>query len=161
MVEKQKIHLAVFMATSGHSGVDRIMNNLLPSIAARGIDIDLLHVRNHGPIIETPHPNLRIVELGTAHSYTSFIPLIRYLRQQKPDVLLSDKDRVNRVALMAVRISGIPVRTYVRMGTTVSENLANRKWFDSSMQRMSMRHLYPMADGVLTPSEGAAEDLSK
>jgi glycosyltransferase involved in cell wall biosynthesis len=151
--------IAFFLATSGHSGVDRVMKNLITEIAGRGIHIDLLRISRHGPHFKSVPENVRLVELGTSHVNTSFLPLVRYLRHVRPSALLSDKDRVNRVALWARRIAGVDTRVAVRMGTTVSENLAKRGWLDRKLQYFSIRRFYPWADAVLVPSQGAAEDL--
>ena len=153
-------HLAVFLATSGHSGVDRVMGNLLPAIAERNIRVDLLHVKNHGPYIEADG-NLRVIELGTAHAYSSALPLIKYLRKVRPDTLLSDKDRVNRVAIVASLLSGVPTRIVVRTGTTVSEDLRMRKPLDRLINGLSMRHLYKKTHKVILPSSDAVEDFLK
>lgn len=151
--------LAIFLATSGHSGVDRIMKNLIRESARRGINVDLLHVRGHGPHFDEPVENLRIVDLGVSHVNGSLVPLIRYLRRERPIGLLSDKDRVNRVALLARRVARVPVRSVVRVGTTVSVNLSQRDWLQRRIQSLSIGHLYRWADRVVVPSRGAAEDL--
>ncbi len=151
--------IAVFLATSGHSGVDRIMKNLIRETASRGINVDLLHVRGHGPHFDEPVENLRIVDLGVSHVNGSLVPLVRYLRRERPVGLLSDKDRVNRVALLAKRMARVPVRSVVRIGTTVSVNLSKRSWLQRRMQYLSIGHLYRWADRVVVPSHGAAADL--
>jgi glycosyltransferase involved in cell wall biosynthesis len=150
--------LSVFLATSGHSGVDRVMGNLLPAIAERGIRVDLLQVRNHGPYLESGG-NLKVVELGSAHSYSSLLPLARYLRTVRPDALLSDKDRVNRVALAASALSGASTRIVVRTGITVSEDLKLRKPLDRLVNRLSMTHFYKRAHRVILPSSAAVRDF--
>lgn len=151
--------LAVFLATSGHSGVDRIMGNLLPALVDQGLSVDLLTLEGHGPHLPDPPPGLRIVPLGRAHVSTSLPALVGYLRRHQPTVLLTDKDRVNRTAILARALAGVDTRVYVRVGTTVSVNLADRKPLERWRQRLSIRHLYPRADGVLVPSHGCAEDL--
>jgi glycosyltransferase involved in cell wall biosynthesis len=151
--------IAIFLATSGHSGVDRVMSNLITEIAGRGIAVDLLRIRNHGPHFAKVPANVRLVDLGTSHVNSSFPALVRYLRRERPQALLSDKDRLNRLAIVARGLAGVPTRLAVRMGTTVSENLAKRSWFDRNMQYFSIRCLYPRADVVLVPSRGAAEDI--
>jgi glycosyltransferase involved in cell wall biosynthesis len=151
--------IAVFLATSGHSGVDRIMKNLIRETTSRGIIVDLLHVRGHGPHFDEPVEGLRIVDLGVSHVTSSLPPLIRYLRGERPVALLSDKDRVNRVALLAKRMAGVPVRSVVRIGTTVSVNLSQRGWVQRRIQYFSIGHLYRWADRVVVPSHGAAADL--
>jgi glycosyltransferase involved in cell wall biosynthesis len=153
--------LAVFLATSGHSGVDRIMGNLLPAIAREGIRVDLLKLEGHGPNLQDVPEGLRIVPLHRAHVGTSLPALVRYLRRERPDVLLSDKDRVNRTAIMARWLARVNTRLYVRIGTTVSANLANRRALERWKQIQSIRYLYPRADGILVPSRGAAEDLRR
>jgi glycosyltransferase involved in cell wall biosynthesis len=152
--------LAVFLATSGHSGVDRVMKNLLPAIADAGVNVDLLHVNNHGPYMESSG-NLRVIELGSSHAYSSLPALVRYLRREMPDVLLSDKDRVNRVAILAKTLSGVSTRVVVRMGTTVSLGLAARRPMDRFLTRVSMKYLYRRSQKIILPSKAAVDDFIK
>lgn len=151
--------LAIFAATSGHSGVDRIIANLLPELDRRGIRVDLLHVRNHGPDPGRVPAGTRVVELGTRHLSTSLPALVRYLRSARPTVLLSDKDRANRTALRARALADVPTRCAVRLGTTVSVNLAAKARLEAWIQRRSMKR-YGQADTIIVPSEGAADDLA-
>ncbi len=153
--------IAFFLATSGHSGVDRIARHLLPSIARRGYQVDLLVVENHGPYIESNEPNLRVIRFPTAHVYTALPYLVRYLRRYRPTVLLSDKDRVNRTSLWAKVISGVETRLVFRQGTTLSVDLASRGLLDRFVQTLSLRYLYRFAEVILVPSQGAARDLAR
>jgi glycosyltransferase involved in cell wall biosynthesis len=152
--------LAVFLATSGHSGVDRIMRNLVPAFAERGLRIDLLGIRNHGPYWDALPENVRPVDLGAAHVGTALPALVRYLRNDRPAVLLSDKDRVNRTGLLARALAGTGTRVAVRIGTTVSKNLERRGWWARTSQYASIRLFYRHADRILAPSRGAADDLA-
>lgn len=152
--------LAVFLATSGHSGVDRIMSILLPSIASRGIKVDLLRVRGKGPHLEPDKDNLNVVELGASHSFTSLPALVNYLKKTQPDALLSDKDRVNQVALIARCFARVKTRVVVRFGQTVTRMLETRDILDRSVHHISMRYLYRFADAIISPSEGAAQDMA-
>lgn len=137
------------------------MKNLLPAIADRGIHIDLLHVKNHGPYLKQEHENIRLVNLGSAHVNTSLFALLSYLKAEKPEVMLSDKDKLNRMAVIARKLAGYPERVVLRMGTTVSINLMNRSWFQRWSQYTSIRYLYKHANGIIMPSRGAAEDLAE
>lgn len=153
--------LAIFVATSGHSGVDRIVGNLVRQFDAWGVPVDLLKVRNHGPNLDNDAlRNVRPVDLGTAHVTSSLPALVRYLRRERPVAMLTDKDRVNRTAILARKLAGVSTRLAVRVGTTVSVNLASRGAFERWQQRTSIRWLYPLADRVLVPSMGVADDLA-
>ncbi len=151
--------IACLFSTSGHSGVDRIARHLLPGIARRGYRIHQLKVRRHGPELDATHPNLRVIDLGHRNTYACLPAVVRYLRRERPVALLSDKDRVNRTALLARTLAGGDVRLLLRLGTTVSVNLASRGAMERLVQRTSMRHLYRHADAVLVPSQGVADDL--
>ncbi len=153
--------LAIFLATSGHSGVDRVMKNLIPEIASRGIKVDLLHVEKHGPYLDSIPDNVEIIKLGSAHTYTSLLPLIRYLKKVRPNALLSDKDKVNRIALIAKKLANVNTRVGVRNGTTVSIDMQKRDKLGQRMHYWSMHSLYRGAHAILTPSQGAADDLAQ
>ena len=152
--------LAVFAATSGHSGVDRNLRNLVPAFAARGVAVDVLHIKNHGPNLTDLPDNARVVELGVAHVHTSLFALSRYLRAARPDALLADKDKVNRTALLARRLARVPTRIAVRLGIHVSTNLAQRSLWQRWVQTQSIRRYYPKADVIVVPSDGVADDLA-
>ena len=152
--------IAFFLATSGHSGVDRAMQHLLPELARRGFTIDLLHVKNHGPHLHQPPHGINIVDLGTRHTYSSLPAVVSYLRRTRPDVMLADKDRVNRTALAARWLARVQTRLVLSSGTTISIDLANRGGFERWLQRNSMGRLYPYADTVIVTSQGVADDMS-
>jgi len=156
----QPPRIAIFLATSGHSGVDRIMRHLIPEIARRGYRVDLLQVRGHGPYLDALPQNVTRIDLAHRHTYSCLPALVRYLRRQRPLLLLSDKDRVNRTALLARWLSGTGTPLIFRLGTTVSINLASRSRFDRWLQRTSMGRLYRFSQRVLVPSRGVADDLS-
>lgn len=157
----QPPRISFFLATSGHSGVDRIMRYLIPEIAKRGYRVDLLQVRGHGPYLDALPANVTRVDLGHHHTYSCLPALVRYLRRHRPARLMSDKDRVNRTALLARWLSATRTPLFFRLGTTVSVNLASRGRFERWLQRTSMGKLYHFAERVLVPSRGVADDLSR
>ncbi len=154
------VDVAVFAATSGHSGVDRVLRNLVPAMCREGARVDVLSVEGHGPRFDGVPEGARVVPLGARHVATALPALARYLRRERPAALLADKDRVNRAALAARWLARTPTRVALRLGTTVSVNLASRGLWERILQTASMRWLYPGADAVLVPSAGAADDLA-
>ncbi len=136
------------------------MKNLIPAIARRGYQVDLLHVRNHGPYLENPPAGVNIIDLGSSHVYPSLPAVVRYLRRERPVVMLSDKDRVNRTALLARALARVPTRVVVSSGTTISIYLAGVGPFERWLQRTSMGRLYPYADRIIVTSTGVADDMS-
>ena len=158
------IDLAIFLATSGHSGVDRLALNLVPALARRGYRVDVLQVRGHGPHFATVPTGVRIVDLGTAHTYTSLPALTRYLRHEQPRSLYCDKDRLNHTAILARALAqGLRAPgTYLAVGTgtTLSLDCAERGWLHALKTRFSTGQLYPLADNVIVTSKGVADDMA-
>jgi len=91
---------------------------------------------------------------------TSLFALVRYLRRERPQALLADKDKVNRLALWARRLARVSTRIAVRLGINVSQNLATRGAIDRWLQRFSIRTFYRWADAIIVPSAGVADDLA-
>jgi glycosyltransferase involved in cell wall biosynthesis len=160
--EREAGRIAIFMSTSGHSGVDRAMKNLIPALARRGYAVDLLNVRKHGPSLPEIPPRVRVIDTGASTTYLALPALVRYLRRERPAVLLSDKDRVNRSALLARSLAGAnQTRLILSSGTTISIDLQHRGFFERWLQRNSMGRLYPHADRVIVTSRGVADDMAR
>jgi glycosyltransferase involved in cell wall biosynthesis len=153
--------IACFFATSGHSGVDRLVGHLVPGFVAAGHKVDLLQIRNHGPYLQDLPEGVDRIDLGSSHVGTALLPLVSYLRRARPAVLLCDKYRVNRVVLLARWLARAHTRIVVRVGTTVSVDLASRPRVQRWVETLWMRLLYPHADAVITPSRGASLDLAR
>jgi glycosyltransferase involved in cell wall biosynthesis len=156
--------IACFFSTSGHSGVDRAAQHLIPALARRGYQVDLLKVRRHGPHLPEIPPGVRVIDLGSRHTYACLPAIAGYLRRERPAVLLSDKDRVNRTALFARTLARLgtplPTRLVFSSGTTISIDLATRGPLERWVQRNSMGRLYPFADQVIVTSAGVADDMA-
>ncbi|WP_295427489.1 glycosyltransferase [uncultured Thiodictyon sp.] len=152
--------IACFFSTSGHSGVDRAAGHLIPALARRGYAVDLLKVRRHGPNLPEVPSGVRVIDLGSRHTYACLPAVASYLRRERPAVLLSDKDRVNRTALFARTLARVQTRLVFSSGTTISIDLATRGAVERWVQRNSMGRLYPFADQVIVTSSGVADDMA-
>ncbi|MDZ4185336.1 MAG: glycosyltransferase [Desulfuromonadales bacterium] len=157
---ENKPRIALFLATSGHSGVDKIARNLVPALARRGYQVDILKIQEHGPHLEELPPGVRIIDLGTSHVYSAIPAIVRYLKRERPAVLLADKYRVIHTAYFAKILSGVPVRLIFSMGATISIDLAGRSAFERWYQRQFIKHFYPRADKVIVTSKGVADDMA-
>jgi glycosyltransferase involved in cell wall biosynthesis len=160
MSRKSESLVAIFVATSGHSGIDRLVQNLVPALARRGYSVDVLKIKGHGPHLDEWPAGVRLIDLDARHVYSSLAAVARYLKQYHPAVMLTDKDRVNRTAILARAWAGVSTRLVVSTGTTISIDLANRSRFERWLQKYSMRYLYPRADNIIANSKGVADDMA-
>lgn len=81
-----------------------------------------------------------------------------YLREQRPQLLISTLARVNVLAAWAVYLAGAPTRLVLREANQFSRNLNRANPFDRSLPSLA-RQWYPRADRVVAVSPGVREDL--
>ena len=152
--------IALLFATSGHSGVDRVVANLLPEFGQVDREFHLLVIRGHGPAIPADLPdNIRVIRLPVGTKKLVLPPLLWYLFRHRPEALLTANHQLNRAALLARRLSGAPTRIIIRMGmsvTAMGEDMSPRA---RDALFASMRRWYPAADAAITPSQGVGDDL--
>jgi glycosyltransferase involved in cell wall biosynthesis len=158
---KDRPKIAIFVSFSGKGGVERMIINLCEGLCSLGCEIDLVLVKAQSEHLNSLHTKANIVKLGSSHTMSSLLPLVRYLRCERPAALLAAKDRANQVGILARRIAGVSTRVVVRMGTTVSAALAGKSPMKEYFWYLRMRLLYPFADAVVAVSRGVAADLRK
>src|SRR3990172_3555980 len=118
--------ITIFMSFSGDGGVERMMINLMKGFVARNYAIDLVLAKTKGAFIGMIPAEVNIIRLRTSHTYTSLFALVRYLKNTRPPVLLVAKHRAGLVAVCARRLTGIPQRLVLRLGTTLSAALEGK-----------------------------------
>ena len=103
-------HVALFLSFSGHGGVERMVANLAGGLARRGLRVDLVLARTAGGHAGAWPEGVRVVTLGTRHTHSALPALVAYLRRERPVAVLAAKDRAIRVAVVARRLAGVPLR---------------------------------------------------
>lgn len=157
--------LSIFVSFSGDGGVERVIANLCRAFLDRGFAVDLLLVKARGAHLETVPPGVNVIRLGSTHTLLCLLPLIRYLRRERPPALLAAKNRGNSVAvlarLLARRFAGVDTRIVIRMDTHLSKALEKSSRLRKLSYYLPMRWLYPQADEIVAVSQGVADDTAQ
>ncbi|MGV7227613.1 MAG: glycosyltransferase [Nitrospirales bacterium] len=91
----------------------------------------------------------------------NFLPdLVRYLQCEKPDALFSAKTPCNLVALWAKRLAGVSTRLVVSERSSLSPIVQNKKEWRWRFVPPIMGRVYPLADGIVSVSNGVGDDVS-
>lgn len=151
--------VALLFATSGHSGVDRVVRNLVAEFAHLPLQFHLLSIRGHGPYLSDLPGNVRPVRLRAAHRNTVLPALIAYLIRHRPRALFTASHRLNRAALLARAMAQRDMPVAIRMGMSLKGMFAEMRPRKARKLARSMRRWYPRADAVIAPSTGVGEDL--
>jgi len=152
--------IAVFVSFSGDGGVERMVVNLMEGLLGLGCRVDLLPIKTRSIYFGSVPADVRIIQLGSSHSLTSLMALVRYLRLERPTALLAAKNRANQVAIIARSIAGVSTPVMVCMHTTLSRALADKTFIQRWSWYILMRLLYPRANAIVGVSEGVASDMA-
>lgn len=153
--------LAIFLPSLIGGGAERSMLNLAHGLGERGCAVDLVLARAEGPYLADVRESVRLVDLRASRVLTSLPALVRYLRREQPEALLSALDYANVVALWARRLAGIPRRVAVNEQNTISRSARNSASRRQRMVPHLVKRFYPWADYVIGNSQGVADDLSQ
>lgn len=154
-------HIAIYLPSLRGGGAERVMVTLANGFAERGYKVDLVLVKAEGSYLEDVSENVRIVDLRSSRVLTSVPGLVRYLRRERPEALLSAPSHANISAIVARCLSRVRMRLVVSEHSHLSSSRANATTMRERAKVHFMRWLYPKADGIVAVSNGVALDLAK
>jgi len=156
---KQKI--ALFLPSLRGGGAERMMTNLARGLSEQGLKVDLVLAKAEGPYLSQVPPEVRVVDLHSDRVLRSLPELVRYIRRERPEAILSALDHANVVTIWARKLSRVRCRVVVSVCSTLSRAIAH----DADLRGRLIPNLigifYPWADEVVTVSSGVADDLAK
>lgn len=136
------------------------MLTLAQGFVQRGIMVDLVLSQAVGAYAGEVPPAVRMFDLRSGRVITSLPRLVRYLRAERPTVLLSTMNHANIAALIGRRLARTSTRLVVREANTTSVS-ANSGSIRNRFMPALVRVCYPWADEIVAVSEGVADDLQK
>lgn len=151
--------IAIYIPSMGGGGAERIMQILANEFFEKGCDVDLLLCDNSGPYIQLIKSGVNIVDLKAKRVLLSILPLTRYLKTQKPDIVLSALTHANAVALIALKLSGVKSRVIISERNSFRIYLTNSEKIFSFFLRLIMRIVYPWSYAITAVSEGVSDEL--
>jgi glycosyltransferase involved in cell wall biosynthesis len=156
----RRLHVALYIGALSLGGAAKDTATFAREFSEMGHSVDLLLSVKKGAFLTTVPEQVRVFELGGSRAIRDLLPLISYLRREKPHVLISTLGQHNMVALLARRLARADTRVVVREAVMVSL-LTHQVRRGKSIRRWIARKTYPWADSIIAISQGAADDLSR
>jgi glycosyltransferase involved in cell wall biosynthesis len=151
--------IAIFLMDLGGGGAERVMVNLARGFLDRGMEIDLVLVKAEGPYLSQLPPNINVVALNCDRLLTSLPALMKYLRKERPSVLMSALEDTNLVALWARKLSNVSTQVVVTVHNNLSREAKNSTKLKRRLTPQLVKIFYPWADKIVAVSKGVANDL--
>ncbi|MBV9748034.1 MAG: hypothetical protein JO157_04390, partial [Acetobacteraceae bacterium] len=92
------ISIAIYMHDLAGGGVERMKMDLIRNFQRQGAAVTLLLHSGAGDLGRLLPDGLRVVAFGTRRTIADVMPLARFLRRERPDILLSSLDHNNVIA---------------------------------------------------------------
>lgn len=148
--------IAVYLTSMVLGGAQRIAHNLCLGLIEKGYTVDLVLVDAHGELLDDLPDAVSVVDLGASRVAMSALPLTRYLRDERPDVLYSMMTECNVIATVSHKLAKTNTRLVVSEHNTPTASSST--WKDRFVLRLAT-YVYPFTDDIVTVSEGVRSDL--
>lgn len=158
MIVRHK-RLAIYLPSLQGGGAERAMLKVAQGVSARGYSVDLVLAQAQGPYLPEVPQSARLVDLKASRALSSLPSLVRYLKDDQPDTLLSVMYG-NLIALWARTLAGVQTRTVLCVQNTLSFQTRYAKDIRVRLEPQLIKRFYRRADGIIAVSAGVADDLS-
>lgn len=164
MVSKKQVstvRIALLISNLAGGGAERVVVNLANAFHRLGYAVEMVLLQAEGALLKELDPGIRVVDLKVNRVRGALWPLVKYLRHARLDAFLANIWPLTLMALWARTLARVPTRVIVAEHTTwsVSELLVRPTvgW----QVRKSMQIFFPQAHGIVSVSQGAADDLAR
>lgn len=160
-VGKQELHIAMFIPSLDGGGAERVFVQLANGFSLKARKVDLLVARSDGHYRQFVSGTVNLIDFGKPSTLNTLFSLIKYIRDNKPDIVLCTLTNANVVMLLAAFFSRCAPAVVIREAIEMSEHLSRVQGFKFKALSALSRFLYPKADAVVALSKGVSNDLEK
>jgi glycosyltransferase involved in cell wall biosynthesis len=153
--------VVLFLPSLDGGGAERVFVELANAFSSLGVPVDLALARASGPYLSELAPTVRVVDFGCPGVLRSLPRLVRHLRTERPEAMLSALEHANFAAVLARQFARGETRCIVSTRSVLSmlkhETGTLSAWRVIGASRLA----YPFADAVIANSAGVAADLAR
>jgi len=168
------VHIALCIPDLEGGGAQRSMLDLARGFASLGHRVDVLAIRPRGELRDALPPAVRLVSLEgfltrlpvvsgskRRRALAAVLPLVRFLRRERPDALVATSHSTNVAAAIAARLARAPTRVVLRFDSQLSRSPRLAGTRTQRRRERRARRYFPWADGWIAISAGVADDAAR
>ncbi len=137
------------------------MLSLAKGFHEHGLEVHIVVGHLGGPLLTEVHPEVRLFSLDSRRISTGLIRLAKYLREERPTVMISGPEHVTITALAARSLTRSATRVIATIHSSVAQRTANTSGIRVKMLPVLARLLFHGCEAIVAVSTGAAEDFAK
>lgn len=147
-----KTHIAFFIPSMRGGGAERMFVNMANEFSKKNFRVDLVIAQKEGPYLKYISNGINIIDLQSPRIMKSLFPLIRFIKDEKPDILLSTIRHVNMISILAGMLSNTNVKLIVRQAI-------HTKRYPNKIKSLIERYLLNKANIIIAISKGVKDSL--
>jgi len=153
------LSVMVYLRALELGGMQLSLLRLVIGLSSLGFRVRLVVQRNGGILASQVPPGIEVISLNADRTMSSFVPLVRLLRSERPDVVVSGLVHGNLAILAAARLAP-GVRTIItEHAPPRSLIVLNGSWRYRLLPTL-IGALYPLADAIVAVSQGVRGELA-
>ena len=161
VTSQTRFHLAFFLPSLVGGGAERVILTLIQEYCQRGHQVDLILAKATGVFLSEVPNSVRIYDCDADRVLFAIPALVRYLREKRPDSILSAMEHSNVATAAAVFISRVPVKLVLSTHTNLDSVMRNAKTIKARFTKYWIYPFYHYADRLVAVSAGVADGLVK
>ena len=140
-------------------GAERVVLAEARELVRRGHRVDLILSLGGGELRPLLPPEVRVIDIGASRMIGALVPLVRYLRRERPDALHATMWPSTVIAIAAHRIARSKARLMVSDQVALSQHVTKPR--QRALLKRTISLFYPLADVRVQCSDAAADDLTQ
>jgi len=153
-------HIAIFIRYLPMGGIQKIAVRLANEFAKRGHTVDLVLAKGKGALVDEVHHEVRVVALNKSRVWLALPALWKYLLRRRPQALLSLGFSANVLSSILNMLVPYELGVFISVRSNMSRFAQNDQVWYSRWVPSIIQSAYPLADKIITVSEGVLDDLS-
>lgn len=153
--------LVIYLADFNGGGAERMHLNLAPEFIRQGFEVVFVVHQVKGDLVREFPKDIRLVSLNCERTFSAILPLAKFLKAEKPDVLISNLGHNNVIAVWAKLLAASKTKVIATQHNTLSKESATNASIRYRMLPFLYRHFLKYADAIVGVSKGVTEDMKR
>ncbi|MCI5117036.1 MAG: glycosyltransferase [Candidatus Electrothrix sp. LOE1_4_5] len=157
----KKLLISIILPTLQGGGAERLHVYLANNWAMQEYSVEFVLMRKYGELFTLLSEDINVIELGVDRIRQAISPLRAYLKQSKPDIILSAMWPLTSATVISWLLSGKQGQLFLSDHNYLSVSCIKTLNVSPLFLKFLMRVTYPFANGIIAVSQGVKEDLCR